>query len=273
VDEAVVRDLRAGARARSAERPKYPPVASATDIRQGGTQLRRYRITAHPDVTTVAVFAHGGYFVLGDLDLQDGYCRRLALALGGDVYSVDYALAPESVAAASVHDLVECVVFARVEAPDARIVLCGDSAGGTVAFLAAAQLRDDRSPVDALFLTNPNLDLSMSLFDRSAPQGPDPDLLSSATQAWAGPDPIGSGLSPLHTDMRSLPATMIAVGSLDALRPEAIAMHERLRGTAVRTALLVLDGVGHGFVGGSTALDAAARDEALATFATFMADG
>lgn len=268
VDEAVVRDLRAAARARSAARSPGPALASVSDISTGRTRARRYLAADHVD--TVAVFAHGGYFILGDLDLQDGYCRHLALALRGAVYSVDYALAPESRAESSVQDLIDCVATARTEQPQTRIVLCGDSAGGAIAFNAAARLRDDCQPVEALFLTNPNLDLSMSMFDRAAPRGPDLDLLSSATAAWAGPDPIVSGFSPLHSNAHGLPATLIAVGALDALRPEAIAMDQRLRAAGVRSLLLVLDGVGHGFVGGSDAAEIAARDEALAALRTLL---
>lgn len=269
VDEGMVGELRAAARAHSAARQPGPSLAAVIDISTGRTRARRY-VPVNPVGGTAALFAHGGYFILGDLDLQDRYCRHLALAISDPVYSVDYALAPECQADSAVQDLVDCVATVHAEQPNARVVLSGDSAGGAVALNAAARVRDTRRPVDALFLTNPNLDLSMSMFDRGAPRGPDPDLLSDAIAAWAGPNPIASGFSPLHSDPHGLPPTLIAVGSLDALRPEAIAMHERLRAAAVPAELIILDGVGHGFVGGSDARDAAARDEALTALTIFL---
>jgi acetyl esterase len=269
VDHALVGELRAAARARSAARPEGPGLASVTDISTGRTRARRY-LAADQIGATVAVFAHGGYFILGDVDLQDGYCRHLARAIRGAVYSVDYALAPECHAESSVQDLIDCVATARGEHPHARVILCGDSAGGAIAFDAASRLRDHGHPVDALFLTNPNLDLSMSMFDRAAPRGPDPDLLSGAIAAWAGPNPIAAGFSPLHSDPHALPPTLIAVGALDGLQPEAIAMAEHLRAVGVRATLLFLSGVGHGFVAGGDRQDATARDEALAALTNLL---
>ena len=46
-----------------------------------GVPLRRYAPEVRSAGTALA-FLHGGYGLFGDLDLQDGYCRRLAEALG-----------------------------------------------------------------------------------------------------------------------------------------------------------------------------------------------
>lgn len=61
-------------------------------------KMRRYVPDDGLEPRWVAVFAHGGYFVFGDLNLQDGSCRRLALAIPADILSVDFALAPEHTA-------------------------------------------------------------------------------------------------------------------------------------------------------------------------------
>jgi acetyl esterase len=232
--------------------------------------MRRYRATVPPTGDWIAVFAHGGYFVLGDLDLQDPYCRRLAIAIGGEVLSVDYALAPEHSAAASIADVVHGVAAARELAPAARIALCGDSAGGAIAFLAAARLRDAGTPPDAVVLTNPNADLTLSLFDHDAPAGPDPDLSRRAIAAWAGGDPVAASLSPLHITMTSMPRTFVAVGDRDAFLPEDAALVDALSGAHVEVRLLTLHGVGHGFVGGNTAADEDARDRTLHEVAAFL---
>jgi acetyl esterase len=146
------------------------------------------------------------------------------------------------------------------------VLLCSDSAGGAIVFLAAARLRDAGHPVDALLLTNPNLDLTLAMFDRDAPGGPDLTLLSDAIRSWAGPDPAGAGFSPLHTDLRDMPATVIAVGALDSLRPEAAEARQALQAAGVDCDLLVFDGIGHGFMGGDSPFEVAARERTLAAF-------
>ena len=273
MDEALVHRLRRDARERAAIRTRTPELPVVTDAATGGTTFRHYIHDAKSEPGWVAVFAHGGYFVFGDLDLQDRYCRRLARVIRGDVISVDYALAPEHRAAESIDDFLRCVGHARSTRPGARILLCGDSAGGAIAFTAAARLRDQDSPADALFMSNPNLDLTLASFDRDASGGPDPALLADAIKAWAGSDPVGSGFSPLHARLQGMPSTAIAVGALDALRPEAEEAARALSESGVRTRLRVFPGIGHGFMGGETPLESAAQEQASMALADLLSDG
>ena len=48
-----------------------------------------------PDDAPVLLYAHGGGWVMGDLDTHDGLCRQLAAVTGWAVLAVDYRLAPE----------------------------------------------------------------------------------------------------------------------------------------------------------------------------------
>lgn len=84
----------------------------------------------------VVIFAHGGGFVLGDLDSHDGLCRRLALASGLTIASVAYRLAPESRFPAGVDDLL--TVARHLLASGHRdLAFAGDSAGGYLALAAS----------------------------------------------------------------------------------------------------------------------------------------
>ena len=270
MDQGTAERLRRESRARAAARAPGPEVAAVDDLDAGGVRVRRY--AAQPgEPAVVAVYAHGGYFVVGDLDSQDAYCRRLTAAIGGVVYSVDYALAPEARAEESIAGFLAAARLAHSEHPDGALVLSGDSAGGAIAFVAAARLRDEGMPVAALFLTNPSLDLSLAVADRTVDGGPDLDLLADAVAAWAGSDAAAPGVDPARTPVDGLPPTIIAVGTRDALRPEAVHMHERLSAAGVPGRLILLEGVGHGFVGGGTVGDAEARDQALAALGELLA--
>ena len=70
--------LRAAATERVATRPQGPDLARVADlaIPAVGVPMRLYRPTSDP--TPVAVYLHGGGWVIGDLATHDRACRRLA---------------------------------------------------------------------------------------------------------------------------------------------------------------------------------------------------
>src|SRR5579863_381192 len=84
------------------------------------------------------IYFHGGGLVAGSLDSHDGICRSLANASGARVISVGYRLAPEHPFPAALADgyaaaSAVCAHSARFEVDPTRLVLCGDSAGATLA--------------------------------------------------------------------------------------------------------------------------------------------
>lgn len=185
------------------------------------------------------LFAHGGYGLFGTLDVQDSYRRRLASVSARNVIAVDYRLAPEHTYRDAVDDVV-AVAQAVGEPP----VLCGDSAGGAIAIGAAAAT----TPVETFLLTNPNLDLTLSSFDREAPDGPDWRLSEFAFTAWARPVSLHEAPR-LHQPASSYPPLFIAVGEHDALLPEALAFKQDCDRRRTRCSLMVLPDAGHGFMG------------------------
>lgn len=216
--------------------------------------MRRYTPDVAPTGLAV-VFLHGGYGLFGDVELQDGYCRLLAGTLGAVVVSVDYRLAPEGTLDDAVTDALAGVrLLERDGATD--VYLCGDSAGGAVATLAAARL--DRR-LAGLLLTNPNLDLTLASFDTERTGGPDRELSAWSFRAWAQVTDLADAprLSRLAA---ALPPTVVVVGTRDSLLPEARALAEACERAGVECRLLELEAAEHGFVGTGRA------DEALAAF-------
>ena len=70
----------------------------------GDLRLRLY----HPGgtVAPLVVYLHGGGFVIGDLDTQDGLCRAIVNRAGCALLSVDYRLAPEHPYPAALDDAI-----------------------------------------------------------------------------------------------------------------------------------------------------------------------
>ncbi|MGW1004343.1 alpha/beta hydrolase [Streptomyces sp. NPDC002520] len=91
----------------------------------------------------VIVYFHGGGFAAGDLDTHDKITRRLSVATGAAVVSVDYRLAPERPFPAGFQDAYDSLLWASARYPGVPLVVAGDSAGGTLAACVALRARDE----------------------------------------------------------------------------------------------------------------------------------
>ena len=113
----------------------------------GDLALRLY----HPGgaARPLLVYLHGGGWVIGDLEIQDGLCRNLANRAGSAVLSVDYRLAPEHPYPAGLDDAWAALEWAaanaeRLNVDAGRLGVAGDSAGGNLAAAAAVRARGPR---------------------------------------------------------------------------------------------------------------------------------
>lgn len=115
------------------------PVAQVWQCRfetsRGPVAGRRYANGGDNNLPLV-IYLHGGGWVLGSLESHDCVARVLCRHSGADVLSLDYALAPEHSHTGVIAQILE--VASALETGDAGMVLCGDSAGGHLAVLAAA---------------------------------------------------------------------------------------------------------------------------------------
>jgi len=134
--------------------PPSPEVAESRELLlPGGVPARFYRPlgSMSGQALPCLVFAHGGGWVVGDLDTHDHPARTIANRSGCAVLSVDYRLAPEHRFPAAVEDFGQAVHYAAANAaalgidPE-RLAVGGDSAGGNLAAVAALMARDGTLP-------------------------------------------------------------------------------------------------------------------------------
>ena len=238
-------------------------VASVTDAAApgpaGDVPVRVYVPTDEPGPHPVLVYYHGGGWVIGDIDTHDSTVRAVAAASGVTVVSVDYRLAPENPFPAPLDDCCAAVrwVVDNAEALDvdpARLAVGGDSAGGNLAAVAAACLRDDGIPVAFQLLVYPVTDGTMGT--ASYAENAEGYFLTSDSMDWFWRHYVGAGdrthplVSPVHAPdeaLAGLPPALIITAEFDPLRDEGEAYAARLDAAGVPVTVTRYDGVIHGF--------------------------
>eukprot|EP00741_Cyanophora_paradoxa_P008540 tig00001339_g8265.t1 len=222
------------------------------------------------------VWAHGGGFVLGNLDSCDASLRLLCNSARCVVVSVDYRLAPEHAFPVPAMDVYYATKWVATNASalgiDAsRLAIGGDSAGGNLATIAAILAKKSRSvrlAFQVLVYPVTNFDLSTASYRRFA-KGYG---LTAAEMLWFwskylpteadGSDWRASPLRAPLDALQQLPPTLVVTAEADVLRDEGAAYAARLAAAGVRVEFSEYAGLIHGFFRHSDCL-ASAREVVL----------
>lgn len=245
--------------------PGYEPeaVETVTDIvvrGQGhGVPVKAYVPLGGPSGGTL-VWAHGGGFVLGDVETEDSTARAVANASGCVVLSVDYRLAPEHPFPAALEDVAAVATWANERAdevggdPD-RVAVGGSSAGGTLAAAAALVGRDRAEPaIDAQVLVYPSVNYGRHFESLSTYDG---YFLTREEMEWFvecyldrdlhGRNPYAFPLQ--ADDFGGLPPAVVLTAGRDPLRDEGRAYADALADAGVDVTHHEYDDVIHAFFG------------------------
>lgn len=226
-------------------------------------RLRVYWPSASGTPQPALVFAHGGGWCLGSMDLYDNPCRALAVATGAVVISVDYRLAPEHRFPVPLHDFCDALAWTSEQAErlgldPARIAVAGDSAGGNLAAAACLAARSGEgwgaagAPAIAhQLLLYPALDTAMD--SPSFEQFGEGHYLTRAAMAFCYGAYLADSsqgrleqVSPLRAEsLAGLPSTTVISCEYDPLRDEAEAYARRLQEGGVPVTAVRLPGLVH----------------------------
>jgi acetyl esterase/lipase len=203
----------------------------------------------------VVVWLHGGAFWAGDrrylpANFAPNAVFDALVAAGIAVATIDYRLSGEARFPAQLSDLRTAIRYLRSNAPQwgldaGRVGVWGESAGGTLAALAAlAPSDDDDPPIAAAALWFAPTDL-VALRHFSAIAGllggdTDEDVLAAATQA-----------SPVTHVRRDAPPFLIMHGTADATLPveQSELLHKELLEAGARSSFVPVEDAGHVFSG------------------------
>jgi acetyl esterase len=235
-----------------------------------------------PGVLPVIVFIHGGGWYLGDLETHDRCMRVLAERTGCVVVGVDYTLSPEAKFPVPVQQCVAACAYVVAHAEEwgvdgSRLSLAGDSAGAHLAMATALSLAGHGSTAPQIPLASLLLFYGLyGLTDSPARRtlgGPwdgmsRDDLIYYWDLYLASPEDARNPLvDQLSADLTSLPPTFLAVSTLDPAKDDSMALAALLERQGIPVTLTLFDGVLHGFLHYTKALDEAnAAFDAAAEF-------
>ncbi len=225
------------------------------------------------------VALHGGGFVVGTLDGYRPLHTTLAARTGARVLAVGYRLAPEHRFPAAVVDTLAATRWALEHAAELgadRVGVFGDSAGGTLAAVAARHLGAD---LDAQILVYPATDATAVA--SSYTENAEGYYLSGADMRWywsqylgdshgdSRVDPTDPDVSPLHAVLAPGPRALVVTAGLDPLRDEGEAYADALAAAGTEVLRLPYPDQIHGFVRMLAVMDAGA--EVIDRIAAFLA--
>lgn len=221
-------------------------VADVRDYRVPGVlqadpalRVRAYRPAGTDPGSTLPaiVFAHGGGWCLGSLELYDNPCRALANATGCAVLSVDYRLAPEHKFPVPLDDFYRALCWVANHA--AMLGIAADQlivAGGNLAAAAALLARERDGPALAhQLLLYPALDhaFDTASYDAFADgYSLTREAMRFCWSSYLASDNAGASAhaSPLRAaSLARLPPATVLVCEFDPLHDEGVAYARRLR--------------------------------------------
>lgn len=242
--------------------PEVDVQTLAVDGPHGPVPVRVYRPTGATGLRGL-VWAHGGAFLGGDLDMPeaDVVGRELA-ARGVTVVSVDYRLCQGGVHFPVPHDDVHAA-YSWAAGPDGLLgggsawAIGGASAGGNLAAGVAQRLRDEGGvAADAVVLAYPVLhdpvpEASAETKERVASLPAvlrfSPEATAFLNRNFLGDNPPDTPYAfPGHGDVAGLARTLVVLCEYDDLRPSGEAYAAQLRAADVPVDVEVVHRVPHG---------------------------
>lgn len=176
------------------------------------------------------LYLHGGAYIneitRSHWSLTAGLSREVPCRCLVPIYPLG-----ASAGAAQVAGTATEIAAALLEEPG-DLILAGDSAGGGLALAASLGLRDRGLRVARLVLLSPWLDVAMNQPEQLDLERRDAMLavagLREAARTYARGLPLDDPrISPLHGDLRDLPAISVFTGTHDILNPDAHRLLDR----------------------------------------------
>jgi monoterpene epsilon-lactone hydrolase len=235
------------------DQPKPPSsIARAWDVDPSDIGGFPLHIAVHPSGSRgrVILYLHGGGYMFGPFRPEWTMVAKLASATDCDFALLGYPKAPE-------HGAAETVGIARQAHSDlisrygaSNVILVGSSAGGGLAVVIMAALRDAGQPQPpCAVLMSPAVDMTLTV-DASGIEDDDlllsVDFVRTAGEAYAQPlrpdDPL---VSPIFGNLGGLAPLLVLAGSREILLPSIESFVSAAGQAGTNTELVIGNGQQH----------------------------
>jgi acetyl esterase len=227
--------------------------------------MRLYKPNDTADMP-VFIYLHGGGFKLGNQLSNDRQMRELARVWGGAVISCDYVHAPEQMFPDPVIEVAAIIEWLGENGADwglnsQALVIGGASAGASVAFGVAFEMRDRKSDlIKGVVSIYGVVDDAMDS-DSMRQLGGGDFILQSAYVGQVYSDYVSDAdrndprAFAAKGDVAGLPPAFIAAAELDPIRDDSLRLAEKMAAAGQPHRLKVYPGVMHTFFVQSNMID------------------
>jgi len=197
---------------------------------------------------------HGGYYIIGNLEIERAVCATLGRASKCRAIAIDYRLAPEHPFPAALEDAVTAYRWLiNDQGIDPKnLIIEGISAGGGLTLACLLKLRDEGDPLPAAAVSlSPYGDLALT--SGSYLKNAEQDWISYESSEFNAPlyygeaDPKNPYISPCYGDFKGIPPIFIQFGTSEVLYDDAIRIAERAKAAGVDVTVDIWEDMVHGF--------------------------
>ena len=201
----------------------------------------------------IILYLHGGGYACGGLDYARAFGTVLATESSVRVFCPAYRLAPENPYPAALDDAFVSYKYLLDGGYDSeKIILCGESAGGGLAYCLCLKLKEENLPLPGGVITvSPWTDLTLSGDSYRYNRDSDPNMTIEKLNLFANystSDRTNPLVSPLFGDLEGMPPSLIFVGGSEIMLDDSKLMHQKLLEAGCISTLIVAPDMWHGYV-------------------------
>src|SRR6056297_1016649 len=222
-------------------------------VSQNSTMYAEWLINKDAPKDKVILYIHGGGFMSGSCLTHRGHVSKIVMGTGITALLFDYRLAPEQPFPAALNDCITAYLYLLEEgySPE-NIVICGESAGGTLTLSTLKALRDNGIPFPkAAVSISPVTDLSCQAesFKTKAKHDIAPmNSWSVWTSYYIGnTDYKNEYLSPQFGDLSNLPHIYLCIGTHEIHLDDTVAFAKKAEEQGTQITLKKWENMVHAF--------------------------